>query len=208
MCDVFGSAEIVSGRRFCMNIYKSNGDSIESYLSGIACETKDTSTKKTCSGCNICLEEDKCVLRPNRVALKCGTPLSTSIPETAAVGDTFNVANMNVDTGKYHDLCIRFEFAGNILSVPGTVTLNFQIVKQCKYQAAAFPVGPVWTFSRPDAVAGESDVFMFAVCDCDVCEDECCNYSVVATVEALTVQAPVVINNAALTVMVVDNPHC
>ena len=104
--------------------------------------------------------------------------------------------------------CVRFEFAGNIVTAPGTVALNFQLTKQCKYQGAAIPVGPVWSFSRTGLTAAESDMFAFSVCDCGLCDDECCSYSVVVTVEALTVQAPVVINNAALTVMVVDNPHC
>lgn len=191
-----------------MNIYKSHSESIENYLNDRASEAKENSAKQACHACSICLEEDSCVLQPNRVSLKCGTPLTTTIPETTAVGATFNVANLNVDTEKYHDPCIRFDFAGNLLTAPGSVTLNFQIFKQCKYQSAAFPVGPVWTYSRLGAAEGEGDVFAFSVCDCDVCEDECCNYSVVATVELLDVQGPIVINNAALTVLVVDNPHC
>ena len=193
-----------------MNPYKSNCESMESFLNLKPAETSsnETGRKQEHHGCSACLEEEACVAQANRVSLKCGTPLSTTIPETAEAGTVFNVANVNIDTGKYRDPCIRFEFAGNLVTEPGTVTLNFQILKQCKYQAVTFPVGPVWTFSRAGATAGQSDVFMFAVCDCDVCESECCNYSVVATVEVLDTEGPVVINNAALSVLVVDHPHC
>ena len=193
-----------------MNLYKSNCESMESFLNLKPAETSsnETARNQERNGCSACHEEESCAAQANRVSLKCGTPLSTNIPETAEAGTVFNVANVNIDTGKYRDPCIRFEFAGNLVTEPGTVTLNFQILKQCKYQAATFPVGPVWTFSRADAAAGQSDVFMFAVCDCDVCESECCNYSVVATVEVLDTEGPVVINNAALNVLVVDHPHC
>ena len=90
-----------------MNIYKTNGESIENYLNGRPADNKECGVKKDCGECNICHEEERCVLRANRVTLKCGVPLTTTIPETAAVGDTFNVANLNVDTGKYHNPCIR-----------------------------------------------------------------------------------------------------
>jgi len=191
-----------------MNMYKSSCESIEAYLNGGAVENNENGTGQRNDECSVCREEERCVLSPNRVLLKCGAPLSTSIPAATEAGATFNVANLNVDTSKYHDPCIRFEFAGNILTTPGTVTLNFQIFKQCKYQAAAFPVGPVWTFSRLGATAGENNVFDFSVCSCDTCENECCNYSVVVTVETLDADSAVVISNAALSALVVDNPHC
>ena len=191
-----------------MNLSKSSCESIENYLNGRPAESKESGAAQVCNACSICREEEKCILHPNRVSLKCGTSLSTNIPAAAEAGDVFNVANLNIDTSKYHDPCIWFEFAGNILTASGTVTLNFQIFKQCKYQSAAFPVGPVWTFSRLGATVGESNVLTFSVCDCDVCESECCNYSVVATVETLDTEGAVEINNAALTVLVVDNPHC
>lgn len=189
-----------------MNIYHANYDGLESFLNARPAETKDA--KQECKGCGMCLEEENCMLQPDRVLLKCGTPLTTTIPETAETGDTFPVASLNLDTDKFRAPCIRFTFAGNLLTAPGTVTLHFQIFRQCKYQAAAFPVGPVWTFSRLGTTAEESNLISFAVCDCDVCEDECCNYSVVATVETLDVPDSIVINNAALTVLVVDQPHC
>ena len=189
-----------------MNNYKSNCESMESFLN-LQPETKESGGKKVCTACSACREE-ACEMHADHVSLKCGTPMSTNIPETAAVGDVFNVANVNVDTDKYHHPCIRFEFVGNLATAAGTVTLNFQIQKQCKYQAAALPVGPVWTFSRETATISESNVFTFAVCDCDLCDGECCNYSVVATVAALAVEEPVVISNASLSALVVEHTHC
>ncbi|SCJ77389.1 Uncharacterised protein [uncultured Eubacterium sp.] len=161
-----------------------------------------------CKESKYCCEEKKCVLSPNRTFLKCSAPLTTNIPMATDADTTFNLANLNIDTSKFHDPCIKFEFASNILTSAGSLTFNFQIFKQCKYQATDFPIGPVWTFSRLASSVGENDVFTFPVCDCDVCEDECCNYSVIATIESLETQGDIVINNATLSALVIDNPYC
>ena len=185
-----------------MNIYKPNCDTMEDFLSGRPAAAEECGAKQTCSACR---KEEP---HGDHAALKCGTPQSTTIPDTAAVGDTFYAASLNVDTAKYHAPCVRFEFAGNIVTAPGTVALNFQLTKQCKYQGAAIPVGPAWSFSRTGLTAAESDMFAFSVCDCGLCDDECCSYSVVVTVEALTVDGNVAINNASLTALVVEQSHC
>lgn len=171
-------------------------------------ENRCNDENQECRGPKYCCEERKCILSPNRTFLKCSAPLTTNIPITTEADTTFNLANLNIDTSKFHDPCIKFEFASNILTAAGSLILNFQIFKQCKYQSTAFPIGPVWTFSRLASSVGENDVFTFPVCDCDACEDECCNYSVVVTVESLETQAGIVINNATLSALVVDNPYC
>ncbi len=191
-----------------MNVYKYNP---EFNIKNANCRIDENRCKdenQKCEESKCCCEEEKCVLRPNHTFLKCSVPITTNIPMTTAAGTTFNLANLNIDTSKFHDPCIKFEFAGNILTAAGTLILNFQIVKQCKYQPTAFPIGPIWTFSRLGSSVGENDVFTFPVCDCDACEDECCNYSVVATIESLETQGGIVINNATLSALVVDDPNC
>ena len=155
-----------------------------------------------------CCEEKKCVLRPNRTFMKCSVPVTTNIPMTTASGTTFNLANLNIDTSKFHKPCIKFEFTSNILTAAGSLTFNFQINKQCKYQPTAFPIGPVWTFSRLASSVGENDTFNFSVCDCDICDDDCCNFIVVVTIESLETQGGITVNNATLSAIVVDNPFC
>lgn len=191
-----------------MNIYRSNSESNFNCTSGMIDDSMGKAENQECKESKCCCEENKCVLSPNRTLLKCSAPLTTNIPMSTAANTTFNLANLNIDTSKFHDPCIKFEFAGNILTAAGTLILNFQIVKQCKYQSTAFPIGPIWTFSRLASSVGENDVFTFPVCDCDVCEDECCNYSVVVTIESLETQGDIDINNATLSALVIDNPHC
>ena len=173
-----------------MNVYK------------CSCENQD------CREPKYCCEEKKCVLRPNRTFFKCSVPLTTNIPMDTAPGTSFNLANLNIDTRKFQNPCIKFEFAGNILTASGSLTLNFQIFKQCKCESTSFPIGPVWTFSRLASSVSENDAFTFPVCDCDICEDECCNYSVVVTIESLQTQGNIIINNASLSALIIDNPFC
>ena len=197
-----------------MNMYKGNYDNNcncekkDVYENNDNREHKDNCDDKECHEPKYCSEEKKCLLRPNHTFLKCSVPNTTNIPMNTASGTSFNLTNMNLDTSKFHNPCIKFEFASNILTASGTLILNFQIIKQCKYQPASFPVGPVWTFSRLASSVGENDTFTFPVCDCDICDDECCNYSVVVTIESLETQDDIVINNATLSALVVENPNC
>ena len=183
-----------------MNMYRSNCDN------KCNCENNDVhknndvrENKENC--------KDK-EYHSNHTFLKCSVPNTTNIPMDTASGTSFNLTNLNIDTSKFHNPCIKFEFAGNVLTAAGTLIFNFQIIKQCKYQPASFPIGPVWTFSRLASSVGENDTFTFPVCDCDICDDECCNYSVVVTVESLETQGDIVINNATLSALVVENPNC
>lgn len=59
-------------------------------------------------------------------------------------------------------------------------------------------------FSRLVAIT-DSNTFTFFVCDCDICDEECCTYSVVATVAGVATVGVTAINNATLSAIVVDN---
>ena len=210
---------------YSMNVYKGNYDDIDHYETKCNCETKDDCESndkhenkehyenkehcenKECREPKYCCEEKKCSQRPNRTFLKCSAP-TTNIPMATDPGTSFNLANLNIDTSKFHNPCIKFEFASNIFTASGSLVFNFQIVKQCKYQPASFPIGPIWKFSRLASSVGENDMFTFPVCDCDTCEDGCCNYSVVVTIESLETQGDITINNATLSALIVDNPNC
>jgi len=63
---------------------------------------------------------------------------------------------------------------------------------------------PIWTFSRLVAIT-DANTFTFFVCDCDLCNDDCCTYSVVATVAGVATVGVTAINNATLAAIIVDN---
>lgn len=157
------------------------------------------------SACRCCYDCEKTrLLSPNRTSLKCGSPGAVTLPLATVAGTNFTVATVTVDTKGFRKPCIKFEFASNIVTTAAVLTLNLQIFKQCKNQLVPIPVGSVWTFSRLVAVTS-SDSFSFFVCDCDVCDAECCTYSVVATVAGVATVGVTSINNATLSALVVDN---
>lgn len=171
-------------------------------MSDIAVKCEDVGC---CCEPEYCCDKRKCTIRPNRTTLKCGTPGAVTLPLATLAGTTFNLANINVDTKNFSKPCIQFMFSSNIVTTAAILTLNFRIFKQCKNQLVPVPIGPVWTFSRLLAVT-DSNTFSFNVCDCDNCDDECCNYSVVATVVGVATVGVTAINNASLSAIVVDNP--
>lgn len=143
------------------------------------------------------------------VLMKCSTVGTVAIPADTEVGTTFNLANLNVDVGRYKKPCLRLTVYSNILTSAATVTLNFQVFRQCKNQYTPTPVGAGWTFSRVAATIDEANSFEFAVCDCDNCDCGCCNYSVVATVAGTAATAgTTTINNATLMATVVETADC
>lgn len=155
--------------------------------------------------CKCCCEcERPKLLAPNRTLLKCGCPGAVTLPLATIAGTNFTVATVNVDTRGFRKPCIKFEFASNIVTTAAILTLNLQLFKQCKNQLVPIPVGPVWTFSRLVAIT-DSNTFTFFVCDCDICDEECCTYSVVATVAGVATVGVTAINNATLSAIVVDN---
>ena len=158
--------------------------------------------------CSCVYERPRKYLNPNRKALKCGNQGFVTLPAATVVGAAIILATVNVNTKNYRRPCVRFDFAANIVTTAAVITLNFQIFKQCKGQLTPVPIGPVWTFSRLVAVT-ESDSFNFFICDCDICDDECCVYSVVATVAGIAPEieetiGDTAINNASLSAIIIE----
>ena len=154
--------------------------------------------------CNIVCKRHRKQLKPNRTILKCGSQGGVTIPLATAAGAAFTLATVNVDTKDLKNPCIKLEFASNIMTTAAVLTLDFQVFKQCRGVLTPIPVGPIWTFSRLVAVT-ESDSFSFFVCDCDLCNDDCCTYSVVARVAGAATVGVTSINHASLSAIIVDN---
>jgi hypothetical protein len=157
--------------------------------------------------CSCRFEQKPKALKPNRTCLKCGIPGSVTIPLATLAGTSFTVATVNVDTKRMNHPCIKFEFASNIVTTAAVITINFQIFKQCKNQLVPIPIGSIWTFSRLVAIT-DSNTFSFFVCDCDTTCDDCCSYSVVATIAGIATVGVTSINNASLAAIVVDDAQC
>lgn len=146
----------------------------------------------------------------NPLILKCGIPNSisfSSIDGAITTRTANSITSLTVNSSCFHNPCLRLEFTSNII-VPATtanVTLVFQIFKICTNMSQPIPVGTPWTFMTS---ATTSDTFSFFVCDCDICSDECCTYTVQVTA---TTQAnegdntSVSVNYATLSALLVDN---
>lgn len=130
--------------------------------------------------------------------IKCGCPNSTTIPLATVVGTTFNIASLTLNTSDLDDPCTKLEFASNIvIPVAASGALSFQIFKQCSNQLTPVPIGPSWTWAELVAIASSS-TFSFFICDCDSCFNDCCTYTVVATVTTIIAGGTISINNATL----------
>ncbi|WP_442263658.1 DUF4489 domain-containing protein [Tissierella sp.] len=112
------------------------------------------------------------------------------------MGTEFTATSLTLDTSALCKPCTKFEFTSNIVATAFTGTISFQVFKQCNNQFAPVPVGPSFTYSSAAAVT-DSKTFSFFICDCNGCINECCNYTVVATVNAVTAGV-LAINNATL----------
>lgn len=149
-----------------------------------------------------------------KVLLKCGTPSSRALPIIAVAalgtpGASFPVTTLALDTSEFHDPCIKFEFAADIVNTLGiAIDLSFQIVRQCRNQFAPTPVGPAYTLTIPPIGVATAYALpiSFFVCDCDLCPDSCCTYTVVATT-GVEIVVGGFINNAALSALVVENEN-
>lgn len=146
-------------------------------------------------------------LKPTRTILKCGSMGGVTIPALTDAGSSFTLASVTVDTKCLKRPNIKFEFASNIVTTGSVITLNFQLYRQCRGQITALPVGPIWTFSRLTAIT-DSDTFTFFVCDNDFCCDDCCTYSIVATVAGVASVGVTAVNNASIAAIIVDGDIC
>lgn len=134
--------------------------------------------------------------------IKCGSPSFTPI-NNAAVGQSFIVASLNLDTSCICNPSIKLEFASNIIVTDAgasDVGLTFRVFKQCRRNQIQIPVGPVWSFFVEEA--DFSTTFSFFVCDSDSdsCDEDegCCTYTVVATVTDSLGTGNLFVNNATL----------
>lgn len=130
--------------------------------------------------------------------IKCSCPNSITIPAATVLGTTFTLTSLTINGCKFDNPCIKLEFASNLVAaVAFTGTINFQVFKQCRNQITPTPVGPAYTFNLVALLA--SQTFSFFVCDCDCsCFNDCCTYTVVATVTSAVTVGTLSINNAML----------
>ncbi|WP_313583669.1 DUF4489 domain-containing protein [Lacrimispora sp.] len=143
------------------------------------------------------------IIKPNSTILKCGNSGALVLPANTVAGTSFTLTTVSVNSKDLKKPCINLEFTSNISNRDSGLTLDFQIFKQCNGRATPIPIGPVWVFSRPSGILN-SNTFSFFVCDCDICDDECCVYSVVARVASI-VTGITLINHATLSAFIVVN---
>ncbi|GAA0124852.1 hypothetical protein UT300019_07540 [Clostridium sp. CTA-19] len=147
-----------------------------------------------------CNDNHNCSKKENNpcpTIIKCGTPSATTIPTGAVAGANFTVSSITLNNSCFCKPITKLEFASNLVApVAFTGVINFQVFKLCRGQLTPVPVGPAWTFELVALVS--SQIFSFFVCDCDSCFDDCCTYTVVATVTSAVTVNTLNINNATL----------
>lgn len=140
--------------------------------------------------------------------LKCSSPNSSVIVTVPLNTPTpFTVATLTLNRHGLSNSEILLEFASNII-ISGTFTgtISFQVYKLCNNQVSPTPIGPAWVFSRTiaETLPGVTEIFSFFVCDSNCSSDECCIYTVTATIIASVVPTAININNATLSAIVSD----
>lgn len=145
-------------------------------------------------------DDDRC-----KIIIKCGSLGSITIPDETPAGATFNVTSLTLDTSSLKNPCIKLEFASHVITDSFTGVISLQIFKLCKGQFLPIQVGPQWLFSRPNSSSENTD-FSFFVCDCcNTCFDECCTYTVVATVVGAPTEDNIHFTNATLAALAVED---
>jgi len=154
--------------------------------------------------CDSCGKEKKEKKEKKEVCptiIKCSSPGAVTIPDGTAVGTTFTPTSLTLNTAGLCNACAKIEFTSNIVATGFEGSISFQIFKQCLNQFTPVPVGPSFTFTRPNPTgpptSTTADTFTFFICDCDSCFNDCCTYTVVVTVTAIT-SGTLAINNATL----------
>lgn len=159
-------------------------------------------------------EEDKCP-----TIIKCSGPSSTPIPAiTLGEGITGEVelplASLTLDTSCICDPVVKLDFSTNYVvpvgvNLLGSITLR--VYKQCRNQATRNLIGTAWAISG--GIAGiqafEASIASFSTCDTDSCGDDCCTYTVVATVNAIaTLALGAAFNNSTLSAVATCKKSC
>lgn len=156
-----------------------------------------------------------------KVLLKCkaSNPVTVTVagatPVVAAV--TTQLAKITLNTERFHDPCIKFEFATNLVSTiangGAAVALSFQLFKLCKGETIPETIGNPWVYNTIST--GVTDIISFIVCDCGCDEDcdsddDCCSYYVAAITSTTTAAgAPnptttLAFNNPTLSALIVE----
>lgn len=130
--------------------------------------------------------------------IKCSPAASVTIPPATVLGATFPLTALTLDTECLECPIVKLEFTSNLVAaVAFTGTINFQIFKVCKCHNTPIPVGSAFTFNLVALLS--SQTFTFFVCDSNFCrDDECCTYTVNATVTSPVTVGTLSINNASL----------
>lgn len=132
--------------------------------------------------------EEKC---PTIVKCSCST--STPIPAlTIGIGLTGSVdltlATLNVDTSCICDPNVKLDFTTNYIVPAGLLvggTVSLQVFKQCRNQLTPTSVGQPLSLTGGILGVNTASIVSFFTCDSDICSNECCTYTVVATVNAV-----------------------
>lgn len=130
--------------------------------------------------------------------IKCSCPGAVTVPDASEVGTTFTPTSLTLNTACLCNPCVKLEFTSNLVTTAFSGTLSFQIFKQCVNQFTPVPVGPAFSYSEAvGATVTNASTFTFFICDCDSCFNDCCTYTLVVTVNAVT-DGTLAINNATL----------
>ncbi|MGG7057310.1 DUF4489 domain-containing protein [Clostridium tertium] len=143
--------------------------------------------------------------------IKCSGPNSTQIVVTVANPTaTAVIASINIDKSCLCNPITKLEFATIISTAAngfaGTVSLR--VLKQCRRQLTPTIIGTAWTLN----VAANTTVpLSFFICDsdCDSCDNDCCTYTVEATITAAGANSGIVtFNNSTLGAISTCKKNC
>ena len=141
--------------------------------------------------------------------VKCSSPNSITLPAATVAGTAFNLGSLTLNTSRLCSPCVKLEFASNLVAtVAFTGSLNFQVFKQCRGQLTPVAIGAAWTFNLVALLSSQTFSFFICDCDCDSCFDECCTYTVVATVTSPVTVGTLSINNATLGAIAASSGCC
>ncbi|WP_291651261.1 DUF4489 domain-containing protein [Clostridium sp.] len=142
--------------------------------------------------------------------IKCSCPRSVIIPEDTEANTIFAITSIEVDT---YGLCnprAKLNFTSNIVFRNFFGNLSIRVFKQCRNQLTRVPVGSEWTIILGREVAGITGarVISFFVCDQDLCEEDCCFYTVEVRVNSIIPVATIAFNNSSLDATIYCDNSC
>lgn len=98
-----------------------------------------------------------------RQILKCGEVGQALLFNGARIGTSVPAATIILDTSKFCNPCIIFEFTSNIIGTLFQGTLNFQLYRSCNNQIP-IPIGPQFSFTQSiPAVFANMFTFLYVI---------------------------------------------